>query len=143
MKRLWRCLNCPGEETRYLEFVAEIGEHQKGICPKCSAGESIRTAKKIRPLKVVHFEPMTKVRGVGSHKLACTGEPPKPGQIRTGAIEAVNCPKCKESQFFKEAKAASLADPAYEVPSDGVEEKPKPKAKERKPESKEQTPSGT
>ena len=100
---LFRCLNCMNE------FTAE-----KPSCADCELdpAKDKRHAEFFLPLLIHHFDPPTKVEGIGKGHAACdsrikVGRIYKPKCMFTGETSAVNCPACKATDEFKKAEGSS------------------------------------
>ena len=96
---LWRCLNCKAE------FQAD-----KPVCAACELDPTTdpRAADLFRAIEVIHFDPPTRVPGVGRNHAACD---PKvrygANRMFTGEPGSVTCPACKASPAFAAAGGKS------------------------------------
>lgn len=114
MKFLWRCEICrPGDKKGDGRFVAEEGPHGVGVCPKCAAGETERSAQAVRKLVPTHFEPMSPRPNEGTGRLACGAD--YAGRVKTPVPKAVTCPACLVTGEYADAVRGMKASPKYLV----------------------------
>lgn len=123
MKKPYRCQNQDCSEDPAGRLIFDFWAEDP-VCPKCQADQ--RHPKRgvlIVELEVIHFDPPSKYRGLGLGHLACNSAY-QPGQLlggkhvmATGDPGSVNCPNCRESDFWKEAKKASsgMVPPAADL----------------------------
>lgn len=92
MKR-FRCYNCTHE------FIAK-----EPLCLKCGLdGREPRYATHVVEIKTIHYDPPSKVYGVGMGCRACDQNTPINRGRGTGIAKIVNCDACKESAEWKQA----------------------------------------
>lgn len=114
-KRFWKCWRCQDENAPRpgYDFTAD-----DPVCPKCKTnGETTEGKDIVIARMVLHFEPPSDLPGVGSRIVACSGLPTPTTPVRcTGEPHQVNCPACRATEAWKQAKEKWDRDPAYEVP---------------------------
>ena len=100
---LWRCLNPECAENDDGIPVFDF-DGEKPVCPKC--GTDRKTApNKIAERACIHFitiDPAGPIRTQnGSRLIACSPALRKLPPHATGEPDGVTCPKCRDSQLFK------------------------------------------
>lgn len=107
--RLFRCYNCEDPERN---MPGRDFSNETGVCPHCSLSKDDKDyGNLITTLRVIHYEAPHKVvkfRGCG--KLACS-LPRQPLHMVTGDVDVVNCPNCRKSAAWIEAKAKKDSSP--------------------------------
>jgi len=101
----YRCYGCVGEGgLRGRDFEADKPE-----CEKC--GITAASRKDLRDLvvelAVIHFDPPSKVEGVGEGKAACDPRvvTHTPGRHFTMHAASATCPRCRAADAWKRAAA--------------------------------------
>jgi hypothetical protein len=107
IERPYRCQNEPCSEDVYKRLIFDFWSTEP-VCPKCgSDGRDPVFGKVIIALNTIHFDPPTKVRGIGKRHRAC--DPSKPTVAvnehsthgGSGHPDAVNCRECRESEAYR------------------------------------------
>lgn len=109
MTKLFRCNNC-----------GRTFEADRPVCATCDidAAQDARLADIVVPILTVHFDPPhPKVRRRGQGHLACDLKRPVAGSRATGEPSVVNCSRCRESEEWKRAYAAS-GEAEFQVEAD-------------------------
>jgi rubredoxin len=102
MKR-WRCTNCRHD------FKAAAAPGSSPACPECgiSPADHPRFASLIIELKTVHFDPPSRVKGIGLNRPACKPKAPLGSLFGNGMGSGeptdVNCEACRATKEWQDA----------------------------------------
>jgi hypothetical protein len=96
---MFRCFNskCVAKSPgRGFEFTSATG-----VCPSCGAdARNPRLAHLVHKIEIIHYDPPSGFDHVGLGHNAC--DPTKFGPHACGAHAGVTCPKCRETDVFKQ-----------------------------------------
>lgn len=95
--KLFRCLCCPGDDGKGLEFEAN-----KQVCPTCGADGGL-----VVELATIHYDPPSKWPNKGLNVAACDSKirVGQPGLMMSGLPAAVTCKACKLTAIWIEQAA--------------------------------------
>jgi predicted RNA-binding Zn-ribbon protein involved in translation (DUF1610 family) len=102
--KIWKCYQCRDASGRPgVDFIAD-----KPVCPTCRTDGSLpRFAGVVAQCRVIHFEAqhpsLPSAFGIGCGELACGVA--RRGLMVTGVPDAANCPKCRDTEAWRQAKA--------------------------------------